>query len=286
LYGTPPLWNQEQRIIQVDIDPKEIGKNRVVEVSIIGDVKAVLNQLLTTMEEKLPKEKITEWTEWNDYLQDVQKNDNERIQSILKSKKSPMKPERLIIEVLKFISPNTQLVVDGGDIAIFTYGLISSFSRSPRSTFTSIAMGHLGVGVSYAIAAKLAKPDKRVVGIIGDGSFLFNVQELETAVRLDLPIIFVIGNNCAWGMLKTYQKNNLNKRYCDVDFPSINYAEIAKGFGCYGENVDDPNEIQPALQRAIDSKRTSVINVNIAFESPPAGKFLGLYKKNKGLYGK
>jgi acetolactate synthase-1/2/3 large subunit len=286
LYGTPPLWNQEQKIIQVDIDPKEIGKNRIVDVSIIGDVKAVLNQLLSIMEQKLPKEKITEWTEWNDYLQEVQKNDNERIQSVLKSKKSPMKPERLIIEVLKFISPDTQLIVDGGDIAIFTYGLVSSFSRSPRSTFTSIAMGHLGVGVSYAIAAKLAKPDKPVVGIIGDGSFLFNVQELETAVRLNLPIIFVIGNNCAWGMLKTYQKNNLNKRYCDVDFPSINYADIAKGFGCYGENVDDPNEIQPALQRAIDSKRTSVINVNISFESPPAGKFLGLYKKNKGLFGK
>jgi len=286
LYGTPPLWNQEQKIIQVDIDPKEMGKNRNVDVSIVGDVRTVINQLLFIMEDKLPKEKITEWTEWNDFLQEIQKKDNERIQSILNSKKVPMKPEKLIVEVMKFISPDTQLVVDGGDIAIFTYGLISSFLRHTRSTFTSIGMGHLGVGVCYAIAAKLAKPDKPIVIISGDGSFLFNIQELETAKRLKLPIVIVIGNNCAWGMLKTYQKNNLNKRYCDVDFPPINYAEIAKGFGCYGEKVENPNNIQAALQRAIDSKIVAVIDVDIAFESPPVGKFLGLYKKNKGLFGR
>ncbi|MFW9879670.1 MAG: thiamine pyrophosphate-dependent enzyme, partial [Candidatus Thorarchaeota archaeon] len=146
--------------------------------------------------------------------------------------------------------------------------------------------GHLGVGVCYAIAVKLATPDKPVVCLSGDGSFLFNVQELETAMRLNLPIIIVIANNCAWGMLKTYQKNNLNRRYCDVDLPPINYAEIAKGFGCYGEKIEDPEEFQPALKRAIESKKTAVIDVIIAFESPSAGKFLGTYKKNKGLFSK
>ncbi|UCC18646.1 MAG: thiamine pyrophosphate-binding protein [Promethearchaeota archaeon] len=283
-YGTAPLWNQNQKIIQVDIDPKEIGKNRHVEIGIVGDVKAVLNQLLTHMEAQLPKEKVSEWSEWNNYLQDIRKFDNEIIEKLLESKKTPMKPERLIIETLQSIPPDTQLVIDGGDIAIFTYGLISNFQRSTRSTFTSIGMGHLGVGICYAIAVKLAKPNKPIVCLSGDGSFLFNVQELETAIRLNLPIIIIIANNCAWGMLKTYQKNNLKKRYCDVDFPPINYAEIAKGFGCYGEKIEDPEEFQPALKRAIESKKTAVIDVSIAFESPPAGKFLGLYKKSKGLF--
>ena len=285
-YGTAPLWNQDQKIIQVDIDIKEIGKNRPIDVGIIGDAKAVIIQLLNGMEEKLPKEKVTEWSEWNEYLQTARENDKNIIQSLLKSNKIPMKPERFIVEVLEFIPPETQLVINGGDIAIFTYGLISNFQRYPRSTFTSIGMGHLGVDICYAIASKLTKPNKPVVCITGDGSFLFNVQELETAVRLNLPIIIIIGNNCAWGMIKTNQKNNLNKRYCDVDLPPINYAEIAKSFGCYGEKIEKPEDIKPALKRAMDSKKPAVIDVSIAYESPPAGKFLGLYKKNKGLFGK
>jgi acetolactate synthase-1/2/3 large subunit len=286
LYGTAPLWNQNQKIIQVDIDPNEIGKNRPVEIGIIADVKAVINQLLVVMEEKLPKEKVTEWSTWNEYLQDVRKNDTAIIEKLLASDKTPMKPERFVIEVLRAIKPDSQLIVDGGDIALFTYGLISNFLRYPRSTFTSIGMGHLGVGLCYTIAAKLAKPDKPAVCISGDGSFLFNVQELETALRLNLPIIMIIANNCAWGMLKTNQKNNYQKRYCDVDLPEISYAEIAKGFGCYGEKIDKPEEIEAAISRAIESKKPAVIDVSIAFESPPAGKFLGLYKKQKGLFGR
>lgn len=285
LYGTPPLWNQDQKIIQVDIDPKEIGKNRPSDVPIIGDVKAVIIQLLKAMEEDLPKDLISKWAQWNDYLQEAREIDKNIIKKVLESDKSPMKPERMVIEVLDFIPPDTQLIIDGGDIAIYTWGLISNYHREPRSTFASLGMGHLGVGSSYAIAAKLAKKDKPVVCINGDGSFLFNVQELETAVRLNLPIIICIANNCAWGMLKTYQKNAMKRRYCDVDLPAIDYSKIAKGFGCHGEKIEKPEDIKPALQRAIESGKPSVLDISISFESPPAGKFLGTYKASKGLFG-
>ncbi|MBY9003019.1 MAG: thiamine pyrophosphate-binding protein [Candidatus Lokiarchaeota archaeon] len=285
LYGMGPLWNQNQKIIQVDIDPKEIGKNRPSEISIIGDVKAVITQLLNDMEKNLPKDMIAKWSQWNDYLQEARGVDKAIIDKILKSDKTPMKPERMIIEILDFVPPDTLLSVDGGDIAVFTFGLISNFHRNPRSTYCSIGMGHLGVGSSYAIAAKLAKKDKPVICINGDGSFMFNVQELETAVRLNLPIIICIANNCAWGMLKTYQKNSMKRRYCDVDLPAIDYSQIAKAFGCYGEKIERPEDIKPALQRAIDSGKPSVLDISISFESPPAGKFLGTYKQSKGLFG-
>ena len=85
IYGAPPIWNQNQKIIQIDIDPVEIGKNRPVEVGIIGDAKAVLEQLISEMETKLPKEKVSEWSEWNDYLQEIRKKDALLIQKILKS---------------------------------------------------------------------------------------------------------------------------------------------------------------------------------------------------------
>jgi len=285
LYGAPPVWNQNQKIIQIDIDENEIGKNRPATIGVIGDAKATIIQLLKEMEENLPKEKITEWSEWNDHLQALKENDEVNRQKILKSKKLPMKPERMVIEILDNISDDSIIVVDGGDIAVFTYGQLSSYKRNPRSTISSLSMGHLGVGIPYAIAAKMAHPDKQVVLINGDGSFMFNIQELETAVRLNIPIIVCIANNSAWGMLKSYQKISMKKRYHDVDLGSINYADIAKGFGCYAEKVENPEDIKAAIQRAIESKKPAVIDVTIAFETPPAMKLIGLYKKQKGLFG-
>ncbi|MFX1234688.1 MAG: thiamine pyrophosphate-binding protein [Promethearchaeota archaeon] len=285
IYGAPPIWNQDQKIIQIDIDPTEIGKNRPVSVAIIGDAKAVINQLLEEMEKKLPKGKVSEWSQWNDYLQDVRKADKQQFEKMLKSNKLPMKPHRLIYEVLESIREDSQLVIDGGDIFLFSLDLISLKPHPPRSFFRSVSMGHLGIGIPYAIAVQMAKPDKLVVCITGDGSFMFNVQELETAVRLNLPIITIIGNNCSWGMIKSNQKLNFDKRYCDVEFPPINYAEIARGFGCYVEKIDNPEDIKLAIQRAINSKKPAVIDVDIAFETPSAMKLLGLYKKSKGLYG-
>ncbi len=284
-YGAPPLWNQDQKVIQIDIDPKEIGKNRPIEVGIIGDCKAVIKQLLHEMEENLPKNKITEWTEWNNYLQEIKQNQLCSNLKILDSKKSPMKPERLVYELFDFIPDDAQIVLDGGDIVVFSYKFINHKPRSPRSTFFPISMGHLGIGIPYSIAVKIAKPDKLVVCLTGDGSFLFNVQELETAARLNLPIIIVIANNCAWGMIKSNQKKGFGKRYCDVDFPPIDYSGIARGFGCYGEKVEKPEDIKHAIKRAIDSKKPAVIDVDIAFETPTPMRFLAQYKKNMGLFG-
>ncbi len=285
-YGAPPIWNQTQKIVQIDIDPKEIGKNRPIEVGIIGDCKAVIKQLLLEMETSLPKEKISEWSEWNNYLQELCKNQLITNLKILEYKKLPMKPERLIYEVFDFIPEDAQIVLDGGDIVVFSYKYINLKPRPPRSTFFPISMGHLGVGIPYSIGVKMAKPNKLVVCLNGDGSFLFNIQELETAVRLNLPIIVVIANNCAWGMIKSNQKKSFNKRYCDVDLPQIDYSKIAKGFGCHGEKIENPEDIKPALQRAIDSKKPAVLDVSIAFETPPPMKLLAQYKKNKGLFGK
>jgi len=285
LFGAPPLWNPNAKIIQVDIDPEIIGRNRAVEVAIIGDAKVVISQLLAEMESSLPKEKITEWAKWNTYLSDIKKNDALMIQKLLKYNKLPMKPERLAYEVLDFISFDTQLVIDGGDIAVFTFGLISNFPRDPRTLYSSLTMGHLGTGIPYAIGAKIAKPDKQVVCISGDGSFMFNVQELATVVQMNLPIIIVIANNSAWGMIKSKQKGEYKKRFIDVDLPAIDYAEIAKGFGCYAEKIINPGDIKPALQRAVDSGKPSILDVKIAFETPIAMKVIGNLKKNRGLYG-
>jgi len=180
--------------------------------------------------------------------------------------KIPVIPQRMVKEVLEFMDEDAILVVDGGDITCFTVEQINLHKpRPPLSTLISIGMGHLGTSIPYAIGAKLAKPDKQVIAIAGDGSFLFNIQDLETAVRLGLKdMIFVIGNNRAWGMIKSCQGKYMKKRFIDVDLPDFNFAKCAEGFGCYGETVTDPNEIKPALERARNSNKPAVINIKIA----------------------
>ena len=136
-------------------------------------------------------------------------------------------------------------------------------------------MGHLGIGIPFAIGAKLAFPD-RLVGVLnGDGSFMFNVQELETAVRYNLPILIVIANNDSWGMIKSGQQLSMKKRFIDVELPSgINHAKIAEAFGCYGELITEPGEIKPAIKRAIASGKPAVLDVKIAFDIPKGTKLM------------
>lgn len=135
-------------------------------------------------------------------------------------------------------------------------------------------MGHLGAGIGFALGAKLAYLDRQTVVMQGNGSFLFNVQELDTAMRYNLPFIVVIANDNAWGMIKSGQSMFSGKRYLNVDIPNIDYAAIAKGFGCYAETVVKPEEIKPALQRAVNSGKASVINVKIKWDTPKATKTL------------
>ncbi|MHA1783987.1 MAG: thiamine pyrophosphate-binding protein [Candidatus Helarchaeota archaeon] len=273
-YGGKPLWKQDdQTFIQVDIDPTIIGHNFPVEIPIVGDCKLVVQQILDEVK-KLTK-KREEKSEWLEYLIKVRKNNMKAINKRAMKDKSPMLPERLLKEVLEFIDKDAIIAVDGGDIALYTLLQVDFYKpRPPRSMAWSICMGHLGTCIPYAIGAKLAKPTKQVVAICGDGSFLFNAQELDTAVRYDLPIIIVIANNHAWGMLKSNQKLNFGKRYIDTDLKDTNYAEIARGYGCHGERVSDPNEIKPALQRAIDSKKPAVLDIIMAYKVPEIRKLL------------
>ena len=141
--------------------------------------------------------------------------------------------------------------------------------RKPLSTLQAIGMGHLGTSIGYGIGAKLGKPDKQVISISGDGSFMINIQDLETAVRLGLKnLIFVVSNNACWGNMKSGQKLAFKERYIDVDLPDCNYGKIAESFGCYGEEVTDPNEINSALKRAKNSGKPAVIDVKTKFEIP------------------
>jgi acetolactate synthase-1/2/3 large subunit len=151
--------------------------------------------------------------------------------------------------------------VDGGNIAVWAIYLNRIYE--PRTFLWPSDSGHLGVGTGYAIGSKLAHPDKDVYVISGDGAFMFNAQELETAKRLGTQFIIAIANDRAYGMIKAGQKGLYEERYVGVDFVDVRYDKIAEAMGCFGLRVEKPEDIAPALQKAKDSGLPSVLDIVI-----------------------
>jgi len=273
-HGDEPFWKDSQKMIQVDIDPGIIGRAKPISLGVVSDCKQFLKQIL----EEAKKTQKVENRPWLDELVALRKTQMAGTMKKATKDKIPILPQRLVKDVLEFMDEDAIFISDGGDIACYTVEQIDFYKpRPPLSYLQAVGMGHLGTSVGYGIGAKLAKPDKQVISISGDGSFMMNIQDLETAVRLGLSnLIYVIGNNSGWGMLKSGQKLFANKHYIDVELPNFDYAKCAEGFGCYGEVVTDPNEIKPALERAKNSGKPAVIDVKIdSTKIPDATKLLG-----------
>jgi acetolactate synthase I/II/III large subunit len=154
--------------------------------------------------------------------------------------------------------------VDGGNTAVWAF--YQNRIYEPRSFLWPADSGHLGTGLPYAIGAKLARRKTPVYCITGDGSFGFNAMEMETAAREKLPIIVIIANDKAWGMIKGGQKLVYQERYCGVDLSDVRYDKLAESLGCYGERVTKPAQIKPALKRAVNSGLPAVLDVVVDAE--------------------
>jgi acetolactate synthase-1/2/3 large subunit len=262
--GKEPIWSDSQKMIQVDIDPSIIGRAKPITLGIVSDCKLFLKKILNEV-------KKTEQIDKRDWLETLVEDLQKNVSSLKKrslTEKIPIRSSRMVKEVLEFMDEDAILIVDGGNIAGSALEQLNFYkTRPPLSTLIAVGMGHLGTSIPYGIGIKLAKPDKQVMSISGDGSFMMNFQDLETAVRLGLKnLIYVIGNNSAWGMIKTAQQYLYRKRYIDTALSDFNYGKAAEGFGCYGEQVTDPNEIKPALERAKNSGKPAVIDVKIKYE--------------------
>ncbi len=269
-HGKAPVWKDTQKMIHVDIDPSIIGRSKPITLGIVADCKQFLMQIL----EEVKKTRKVEKREWLETLI-VAKQKKKSIYTKKASRDEiPIVPQRLVKEVFEFMDDDAILINDGGDITYFSVEAINMYKeRKPLSTLQAIGMGHLGTSIGYGIGAKLGKPNRQVISISGDGSFMINIQDLETAVRLGLKnLIFVVGNNACWGNIKSGQKLAFGKRYIDVDLPGCDYGKIAESFGCYGEEVTDPNEINAALERAKNSGKPAVIDVKIKYVIPDGVK--------------
>ena len=259
-WGQPPFWGEpgEQKLIQIDIEPESVALNRAVDLALVGDAKATLRALVDAVQRLASP--ISERAHMAQ-IRAAQEAWLSPFQQQAASDAKPIHPLRLVRDVRAFFPREAITVVDGGNTALWAHYLNRIYE--PRSFLWAADSGHLGTGLPYAIGAKLARPDRPVYALCGDGAFALNIQELETAARLGLPFVIVVANDRQWGMIKASQMAAYDARYIGVDFGEVRYDQVALAMGCWGERVEDPQEITPALERAVASGRPAVVDVVI-----------------------
>ncbi|MDO8750269.1 MAG: thiamine pyrophosphate-binding protein [Dehalococcoidia bacterium] len=249
-FGQSPRFSAGAKMIQVDIESSEIGHNRAVDVGIVGDAKMVFQQLT----EAIGNRRRSASKAWIDKL-GIQDAANRELQEVqMESDAVPIHPLRLCKEVRDFLDRDAVLVVDGQEILNFGRQSIPSFTPGSRVNCGTFA--NIGTGVPFGIGAKVARPDKQVLVLTGDGSFGFHAMELDTAARNKINVITVISNNGGWASHATSRKAQPGGYLGFSD-----YHKMANAFGCYSERVEKPADIRPALERAAKAGVPSLINV-------------------------
>jgi thiamine pyrophosphate-dependent acetolactate synthase large subunit-like protein len=256
-HAAPPRFGANAKIARIEIDGEELGRSaRNVDIPILGDCKSVLEQLI----DALPAKTADKFTGWRQKLAD-----GEAAKRTGPGGNYPtdgdIHPLRLCEEVKNFAKRDAILCVDGQEI--LNYGRQSMPTYEPGHRLNSGPFGTMGVGLPFAVGAKAGKPDKQVICVHGDGSFGMNAMELDTAVRHKLPILVVISLNGGWTA-----DPERNKPGRDLGY--TRYDKMAEGLGCYGEYVEQPEEIRPALERAqkqVDEGRVALVNVKTDYRA-------------------
>jgi acetolactate synthase I/II/III large subunit len=259
-YGQPPIWNEACKVVQVDLDPAEPGRNRDVDVAIAGDPGVVLAQLLTHGDLGAATAARQEWLA---KLQAVEAKQAAKMADGLTSDQAPIDPLRLCAEIDAVLPDDATLIGDGGDF-VATAASVLRVRRYPAGWMDPGPLGTLGVGMGFAMAARLARPDSPVLLLLGDGTAGLNLMEVEAAVRQKLPFVVVVGNDAAWMQIRRGQVQMFGgDRAPATGLDFVRYDLAAAGLGAYAEYVERPEEIRPALERALACGTVAVVNVKL-----------------------
>lgn len=247
-------------VVQIDLDYRTVGKNRDVDLGIVGDAGLILAAATQAASGRV-ENGSTRRKEWLEELRAVETAAYEKRLPRQLSGAQPIDPYRLVHEINEFLTEDTIYIGDGGDIVTFSGQVVQP--KSPGHWMDPGPLGTLGVGVAFAMAAKYARPDKEVLCLFGDGAFSLTGWDFETMVRFDLPFIGVIGNNSSMNQIRYGQaaKYGENRGRIGNTLGDVRYDEFARMLGGHGEEVRDPADIRPALERARESGKPALINV-------------------------
>lgn len=259
-FGMGRTLARDATVIHVDIEPEELGIQRHTELGITGDAGAVVGQLLAALGDG---EQPNLESDWLATLREARAKNEAAIGPLLGSDAVPMTHHRLLRE-LRDALPRDAIICVDGQITLATGRQVLP-SYWPASRLNSGANGCMGVGVPFAVGAKLAAPERPVLSLNGDCAFGFNGMEMETSLRLDAPVLFVIDNNdgIMGGVLESRMFQHPPADRVAMYLPGIRYDKMMEGFGGDAAHITNPDEIRPAVQRALAAKRSTCLNVAV-----------------------
>ncbi|MAP36893.1 MAG: hypothetical protein CL698_04500 [Chloroflexi bacterium] len=258
--------NEDTKIIQIDIDPIEIGRNYPVTVGIVGDAQRVAQQIIEAVCEISSTGKTN--NSWKSEFQSIARKRIQRLQSERTLNSDPMMPQQVFPELTKALPKGSMVTIDAGVAPGLSYDRISF--EEPRTMFNYAGQGALGMGFSVGLGTKLGRPERAAISIHGDGGFLYTCGELNTAVRHNIPSVSIVLNNNCMGAEKSQQKALHNERYVGVDLENPRFDQLAEVFGAKGYYVDHPSEITDVVTEAVKNNVPSVIEIPVQEYFPPS----------------
>lgn len=272
-WGKAPYWNRDQKVIQVDIDPATLGSNKPVELAVQADIGQFLEKLYEKLLEKQSRiNRETNQRNVERFYEERMKY-RKKLDEKLANLQAPMNSAHVPAICSEVFPEDSPVVFDGGNTAIwanFYYQV-----EKPGNVFSTFKFGMLGAGVAQALGAAVANPGKPVCCIIGDGAMGFHPQEIETAIRNNLQVIYLVLCDKQWGMVKMNQhfalkpiktlikKSLSEEESIKTDLEEIEFDKLAISMGAHGERVSDPIELKATLERSIATGRCAVIHCDV-----------------------
>ncbi len=240
----------ESRVIHIDADPAEVGKNVNVQYALVGNVKKILSMLNKKVKSKKNSEWINQISEWKRSYPPVYKDDH------------ILRPQFIIEKLHEMTKGDAIITTEVGQHQIWAAQYYKY--NQPRTFISSGGLGTMGFGLGASIGAQIGRPDKKVINIAGDGSFRMNSNELATAVEYKLPIVVLVMNNHVLGMVRQWQNLFYDSRYSETTLDRCtDFVKLAEAYGAIGMSVTSPGEVDNVLSKALDADRPVVINCEI-----------------------
>ena len=275
--GNPQKFIPNAKIIHIDIDPAEIGKNKLIDVPIVGDLKNVL----TDLNEKAPKVSYDEW------LKQIKKWKKEYSLIYRKTEDNILIPQEILSEIDKITKGNVIVATDVGQHQMWTAQYLTF--NNPYSILTSGGAGTMGFGLPAAIGAQVANPNKKVLAVVGDGGFQMTFQELMLIKEYNLPVKIFIINNSYLGMVRQWQELFHEKRYSSVDLSyNPDFIKIGEAYGIKSIQLTNKKDLKKHLKKILESDEAVLVECIVEKEENvypmiPAGKDVSCIVGKRGV---
>ena len=250
--------NEHASIIQVDIKPTALGRYFPVSIAICADAKTIAKELYNKISLKKEVTKIEKWTQ--NFKQERQKYLAKRDEEA-EINAHPIRPTGLFKILRESLPKNSAITLDAGTLCLQATDMLNYFE--PPSLFTPLDFGLVGFSFACGLGAKIARPDRPVISLMGDGGFGMTISELSTAVQYNINTITIVMNNNSWGAEKSYQRDFYGKRYIGADIDSPPFAKIAELYGAKGFHIEKISDLKNAVLQALKCEKPVVINVEV-----------------------